>query len=141
MAFVAGDGGSSGGGAAETGAAAGAAVGGSETDTAPGGAEIRDRDTTRDETITAPGGTVELADFTNAQHSHQNATGGGQLTTAAIASGVFDAARLPTATTSVQGAVKQAAAQADSTAVDVAGIVADFNALLAKLRTAGILAP
>lgn len=33
-----------------------------------------------------------------------------------------------------------AAAQADSTASDVAGIVADFNSLLAKLRTAGILA-
>lgn len=34
----------------------------------------------------------------------------------------------------------QAAAQADSTATDVAGLVADFNALLAKLRTAGIIA-
>ena len=29
---------------------------------------------------------------------------------------------------------------ADSTAVDVAGIVADFNALLAALRTAGVIA-
>jgi hypothetical protein len=34
----------------------------------------------------------------------------------------------------------QAAAQADSTAADIAGLVADFNALLAKLRTAGIIA-
>jgi len=34
---------------------------------------------------------------------------------------------------------RQAAAQANSTATDVAGIVADFNALLAKLRTAGLL--
>lgn len=34
-----------------------------------------------------------------------------------------------------------AVAQADSTATDVAGLVADFNALLAKLRTRGILAP
>jgi len=34
----------------------------------------------------------------------------------------------------------QAAAQADSTATDVAGIVADHNALLAKLRAAGIIA-
>lgn len=33
----------------------------------------------------------------------------------------------------------QAAAQADSEATDVAGLVADFNALLGKLRTAGIL--
>lgn len=35
----------------------------------------------------------------------------------------------------------RAAAQANSTATDVAGLVADFNALLAKLRTAGIIAP
>lgn len=34
----------------------------------------------------------------------------------------------------------KAAAQANSTATDVAGLVADYNALLAKLRTAGILA-
>ena len=45
------------------------------------------------------------------------------------------------ATTSVKGLVNQAAAQANSTATDVPGLVADFNALLAKLRTAGILAP
>lgn len=35
--------------------------------------------------------------------------------------------------------VKKQPAQADSTATDVTGLVADFNALLAKLRTAGIL--
>ncbi|WEX10294.1 head fiber protein [Chelativorans sp. AA-79] len=34
----------------------------------------------------------------------------------------------------------QAAAQADSTATDIAGLVADFNALLAKLRAAGLIA-
>ena len=34
----------------------------------------------------------------------------------------------------------QSAAQADSIASDVAGIVADFNSLLAKLRTAKLLA-
>lgn len=44
------------------------------------------------------------------------------------------------ATTAANGTVKQAAAQANSTATDVAGLVTDFNALLAKLRTAGILA-
>lgn len=33
-----------------------------------------------------------------------------------------------------------AAAQADSTAIDVAGLVTDFNALLAKLRAAGLMA-
>ncbi|OAK38953.1 head fiber protein [Bacillus wiedmannii] len=31
--------------------------------------------------------------------------------------------------------------QADSTAVDVAGIVKDFNALLAKLKAAGVMTP
>lgn len=34
----------------------------------------------------------------------------------------------------------QAAAQADSTAADVASLVTDFNALLAKLRAAGLMA-
>lgn len=34
-----------------------------------------------------------------------------------------------------------AVAQADSTATDVAGLLADFNALLAKLRTRGVIAP
>jgi hypothetical protein len=46
---------------------------------------------------------------------------------------------LPTATTSVLGGVKQATNQADSTATDVAGLLADFNALLLKLKTAGIM--
>lgn len=36
--------------------------------------------------------------------------------------------------------VPQAAAQADSTAADVAGLVTDFNALLAKLKAAGLMA-
>ena len=49
-------------------------------------------------------------------------------------------ATVPAATTSTAGVVKQAAVQADSVATDVAGLVTDFNALLAKLRTAGILA-
>jgi hypothetical protein len=44
------------------------------------------------------------------------------------------------ATASVAGLVKQAAAQADSAATTVAGLVSDFNSLLAKLRTAGIMA-
>lgn len=34
----------------------------------------------------------------------------------------------------------RADSQADSTAADVAGIVSDFNSLLAKLRTAGLIA-
>lgn len=43
------------------------------------------------------------------------------------------------ATTATVGAVKQAATQANSTATDVAGVVADLNALIAKLKTAGIM--
>lgn len=39
-----------------------------------------------------------------------------------------------------QPVLKQAAAQADSNAADVAGIVSDFNSLLAKLRAAGLMA-
>lgn len=38
------------------------------------------------------------------------------------------------------GSFTPAAAQADSTATDAAGLVTDFNALLAKLRAAGIMA-
>lgn len=55
--------------------------------------------------------------------------------------GTLPSAAVPTATATVNGTVKRAAAQPNSTATDVAGLVTDFNALLAKLRTAGILAP
>lgn len=37
-------------------------------------------------------------------------------------------------------AAKTAGTQADSTATEVAGLVTDFNALLAKLKTAGLMA-
>lgn len=47
---------------------------------------------------------------------------------------------LPAATTSTLGGVKQAETQADSVASDAPGLVADFNALLAKLKAAGIMA-
>lgn len=50
-----------------------------------------------------------------------------------------DPVTIPTATTSAIGGVKKMAAQADSTATDVAGLVADLNALLAKARTAGMM--
>jgi len=43
------------------------------------------------------------------------------------------------ATTTVAGIVKKTPAQADSVASTVAALVTDFNALLAKLRTAGII--
>lgn len=47
---------------------------------------------------------------------------------------------VPTATTSTAGIVKQSATQANSAASDVAGLVTDFNALLAKLKAAGLMA-
>lgn len=46
----------------------------------------------------------------------------------------------PVATTAAAGIVKMAATQANSTATDVAGLVTDLNALLAKLKAAGIMA-
>lgn len=46
--------------------------------------------------------------------------------------------RTPTAT--IRGGVLQQTAQADTTAADLAALKVDFNALLAKLRTAGVLA-
>ena len=45
----------------------------------------------------------------------------------------------PDATTTTKGIVLQSEAQADSVATTASGVVTDFNALLAKLRTAGIL--
>nr|WP_278279297.1 head fiber protein [Syntrophomonas zehnderi] len=44
-----------------------------------------------------------------------------------------------TATESAAGLVKMAANQADSTAEDTAALVTDFNALLAKLKAAGLM--
>ncbi len=55
-------------------------------------------------------------------------------TTAAAGNHTHDAA-----TTSKLGFVKVAAKQSDSTATDVEGLLADFNALLAKFRAAGLL--
>lgn len=46
---------------------------------------------------------------------------------------------LPDASATVKGVVKAAAVQANSTAENVANLVTDFNALLAKLKTAGIM--
>ncbi|MNI93571.1 Head fiber protein [compost metagenome] len=68
---------------------------------------------------------------------------------AAITSGTFAAARIPnlaqsqitnlTTDLAAKLTATKAAAQADSTATDVAGLVTDYNALLAKLRAAGII--
>ena len=62
---------------------------------------------------------------------------GGKLTVAE--GGAIDG--MPAATTTKVGGVKQAEAVADSTATSVADLKTNFNALLAALRTAGILAP
>jgi len=53
---------------------------------------------------------------------------GGELVVTAEGKITFDGAEL-----------KPAVLQADSTAVDVADLVADFNALLLKLKTAGLM--
>lgn len=58
---------------------------------------------------------------------------------AAARSAIGAGAPVNAATKTANGTVKQAAAQADSAATDVAGLLADHNALLAKLRSAGIL--
>lgn len=68
---------------------------------------------------------------------------GGATGTSAAFNGTANASiavTLATPTSTVRGGVLQASAQADSTATDVAGLVTDFNALLAKLRTAGVIA-
>lgn len=56
-----------------------------------------------------------------------------------LANGAVVLAKLAAGVTS-RLLLEQAPAQADSTATDVAGLLADFNALLAKLRTAGVIA-
>ncbi|EAS8902425.1 TPA: head fiber protein [Salmonella enterica subsp. enterica serovar Korkeasaari] len=63
------------------------------------------------------------------------------ISTGAVPVSVPSSSDVPgAATNTTAGTVKQAAAQADSVATDVAGLVTDFNALLAKLRAAGVLA-
>ena len=48
-------------------------------------------------------------------------------------------ASLPSSTAAVKGAAKSAANQATSTASELAGLVTDFNALLTKLKAAGLM--
>ena len=66
---------------------------------------------------------------------------GGKLTVlpGAVVEGL--AATSSPASADVLGGVKQAANQADSTATTIADLKADVNALLAKLKAAGIMAP
>ncbi|EOC1127316.1 hypothetical protein AAAW35_000292 [Cronobacter sakazakii] len=50
-----------------------------------------------------------------------------------------DSVAIPAATTTTIGGVKKMAAQANSTATDVAGVVTDLNAMISKLKTAGMM--
>jgi hypothetical protein len=59
-------------------------------------ANLSESQTFSNKTLVAP----NIGDFTGAQHSHQNAAGGGSLDVAAIGSGVFSLARGGTNTTS-----------------------------------------
>lgn len=56
--------------------------------------------------------------------------------------GTLPTGSVPAATTAVAGVVKVAVAQADmaATPADLTAVATGFNALLAKLRTAGVLA-
>lgn len=63
----------------------------------------------------------------------------GSTATVATLADIGNPTNLPAATTTTAGVVKKMASQADSTATDVAGLLADFNALLAKARAAGIM--
>ena len=49
-------------------------------------------------------------------------------------------AALPAATTATAGVVKQAAVQSPAAAVDVAALKTQFDALLTKLKAAGLMA-
>jgi hypothetical protein len=54
----------------------------------------------------------------------------------------FDAeAPVGNATTTTKGVVNQMPAQTNSAAADIAAMNTNFNALLAKLRTAGLMVP
>ena len=64
------------------------------------------------------------------------------VTAVKIANGVVSTAKLDTTTqNTISGKLTatKAATQANSTATDVAGLVTDFNALLAKLKAAGLM--
>lgn len=84
---------------------------------------------------------VKVADFSNANHAHTGTTGGGSLAAGAISSGTFDPTRLPIATTSALGVVKQAVASADTTGtvtpVSTGGIIllSDAISAITEMRT------
>ena len=57
-----------------------------------------------------------------------------------IATALDAGTAVPTATTTVAGVVKQVGVTADFAGADAAALVVELNALLAALRTAGIVA-
>lgn len=91
----------------------------------------------------ALGNAANQAAAGNHTHGAATASTAGFMTAAMVAklNGIAESANnytLPAAGASI-GGVKKSAAVADSTATDVAGIVADLNAVLAALRAAGIM--
>ncbi|EGT4449026.1 head fiber protein [Cronobacter sakazakii] len=50
-----------------------------------------------------------------------------------------DSVTIPAATTTTIGGVKKMTSQNASTATDVAGVVTDLNALITKLKAAGMM--
>lgn len=85
------------------------------------------------------GGNVTSSQITDATTVGKAVLTAADAATARTAIGAGTPYTLPAATTSVNGGVKKMAAQVDSTATDVAGLLADFNAILAKARTAGLM--
>lgn len=87
----------------------------------------------------AGGGNITASQITDATTVGKAVLTAADAAAARTAIGAGAPYTLPAATTSVNGGVKKMAAQTDSTATDVAGLLADFNALLAKARTAGLM--
>lgn len=85
------------------------------------------------------GGDITSSQITDATTVGKSVLTAADAAAARTAIGAGTPYTLPAATTSVTGGVKKMATQADSTATDVAGLLADFNALLAKARIAGLM--
>lgn len=87
----------------------------------------------------AGGGNITSSQITDATTVGKSVLTATDAAAARTAIGAGTPYTLPAATTSVNGGIKKMAAQADSTATDVAGLLADFNAYLAKARAAGLM--
>lgn len=87
----------------------------------------------------AGGGNITSSQITDATTVGKSVLTAADAAAARTAIGAGAPYTLPAATTAANGGVKKMVAQADSTATDVAGLLADFNAFLAKARTAGMM--